>query len=163
MKTSRLIYKSIATAEVVSNPTLRDLESNAASANAAKGITGLLVMSGNVFLQVLEGSAVEITGLFGRIMQDKRHRQVELITFETGMERYFEDWNMRLVDLYDLPGDKRALISAKYPGKAGEVCIPSGIHSVYAFLFDARELCLSAPWHRPTSEIPQQDESTGPA
>lgn len=146
MKMSRLIYKSIATAEVISNRTLRDLEDQASAANSERGISGLLVLTGNVFLQVLEGSAQEVTGLFARIAADKRHRAVELVTFQGISQRSFDDWNMRLVDLYDLPGDKRALMAAKYGDKDGNIVLPDDEHQVYAFLFDAKYLCVTAPW-----------------
>ena len=146
MQIHRLIYKSIATAEVVSNETLRQTESQAAAVNAEKGITGLLVLSGNVFVQVLEGSAEEVTALFGRIMQDKRHHQVTLVSFQAVVERCFEDWTMRLVDLFDLPGEKRALMQSKYSQDKDDIVLPTEVHEVHAFLLDARYVCLSSPW-----------------
>ena len=149
MQIHRLIYKSIATSEVVSNETLRELELQAAAANAENGITGLLVLSGNTFVQVLEGSAEELTALFGRIMQDKRHRQVTLISFQPVVERCFEDWTMRLVDLFDLPGEKRALMQSKYRQDQDDVLLPTEVHEVHAFLLDARYVCLSSPWSAP--------------
>jgi len=147
MTLCRLIYKSIATAEVVSNETLRDLERKSGDSNMAKGITGLLVLTENVFLQVLEGSAVDVTDLFGRISADKRHRRLELVTFEPAASRLFDEWGMRLVDLYDLPGDKRALMAAKYANDNGEIAIPDDPHLVYAFLLDAKHVCVSTPWN----------------
>lgn len=147
MTLCRMIYKSIATAEVVSNETLRDLEKRAGEINMTKGITGLLVLTGNSFLQVLEGTAVDVTELFGRISSDKRHRRLELITFEPAPSRLFDEWAMRLVDLYDLPGEKRALMAAKYAGAKGEITVPSDPHLVYAFLLDAKHVCVSAPWN----------------
>ncbi len=161
MKSCRLIYRSISTAEVVSNQTLRDLERKSSERNAKEGITGLLVLSGNIFLQVLEGSALDVTGLFGRIIPDKRHRQVELVTFESGIERYFDDWNMRLVDLDDLPGEKRTLMATKYAGKDGAILVPTDVHLVYAFLFDAKHLCLSAPWSLGGDTHVPDDEAAG--
>ena len=151
MTLCRLIYKSIATAEVVSNETLRDLENKAGESNAEKGITGLLVLTGNVFLQVLEGPAVDVTELFGRISVDKRHRRLELITFEPTASRLFDEWGMRIVDLYDLPGEKRALIADKYAGDKGEICVPGDPNLVHAFLLDAKYVCVSAPWTTPDS------------
>ena len=149
MQIHRLIYKSIATAEVVSNETLRELESQAAAANAENGITGLLVLSGNRFVQVLEGPAEVLTALFGRIMQDKRHHQVTLISFQPVVERCFEDWTMRLVDLFDLPGEKRALMQSKYRHDQDDILLPTDVHEVHAFLLDARYVCLSSPWSAP--------------
>jgi hypothetical protein len=163
MNVSRLIYKSIATAEVVSNETLRDLEQKSAAANAAQGISGLLILSGNVFLQVLEGAARDITALFGRIVADKRHRQVELVTFEAIAERSFDDWNMRLVDLYDLSGDKRAYLASKYKVENGSILIPDGLCQICGLLLDARFVCLSAPWNNPGESAVSTEAGGQPA
>ncbi len=156
MTLCRLIYKSIAVAEIVSNETLRELEDTASGNNSANGITGLLVLAGNVFIQVLEGSAADVTRLFGLISADKRHRQVELITFEPTTARLFDEWGMRLVDLYDLPGDQRALMAEKYAGDKDEIDVPSEPHLVYAFLFDAKHICVNTPWYADDS-APTQD------
>ncbi len=161
MKSCRLIYKSISTVETVSNQTLRELERKSSENNAKEDITGLLVLSGNIYLQVLEGSATNVTALFGRIIRDKRHRQVELVTFESGIERYFDDWNMRLVDLDDLPGEKRTLMATKYAGKDGKILVPTDVHLIYAFLFDTKHLCLSEPWSLTGDTHVSDDEATG--
>lgn len=55
MNLCRLIYRSVATAEMVSNQTLRDLEAKAFAANSEHGITGLLVLSGSVFFTGTRG------------------------------------------------------------------------------------------------------------
>ena len=158
MKPSRLIYRSLATEEVISNEALRDIESKASENNSTKGITGLLVLSGNTFVQVLEGPALDITVLFGRIMADKRHRQVQLVSFESGVERGFDDWNMRLVDLYDLPGEQRALMAAKYPAKGGDIAVPSETYLIHAFMLDAKYICRSVPSRAGVDAQPAVDE-----
>lgn len=163
MTISRLIYKSIASAEIVSNETLRDLEQVSAKSNAAQGISGLLVLSGNVFLQVLEGDARDVTALFARIAADKRHRQVELITFETVAERSFDDWHMRLIDLYDLPGEKRAFLTSKYKAVNDGIEIPDNLCQVCSLLLDARYLCLSVPWNNPGAAEQTPDAGSQPA
>lgn len=53
---------------------------------------------------------------------------------------------MRLVDIYDLPGDKRALMISKYGEKNGNIILPEDEHQLYAFLFDAKTLCGTSPW-----------------
>jgi hypothetical protein len=148
MKLSRLIYKSTAAAEVVSNRVLREIEGQASAANTKKGITGLLVLTGDTFLQVLEGPALDVTALFGNIIADKRHRAVELVTFQPIGGRSFDAWSMRTVDLYDLPGDRRGLMAAKYAGKDGVIAIPDDEYLVHAFLLDAKFVCSSTPWKR---------------
>jgi hypothetical protein len=149
MKPCRLIYKSVAVEDVVSNETLRNLEAQASERNAEDGITGLLVLSGNTFLQALEGPAKAVTALFARIASDKRHSQIELVTFEPSVDPLFDDWRMRLVDLYDLPGERRALLAAKYQVHEGDILIPGDLHLVYGLLLDAKQLCDSTPWQAP--------------
>ena len=156
MNLFRLIYKSVAAADIVSNETLRDLEVKSLENNSAHGITGLLVLVGNRFVQVLEGSAADVSSLFISISRDKRHTQVELISFEPAVSRLFDDWGMRLVDLYDLPGEKRAVMAAKYAAEDGEIVVPIEIHWVYAFLLDARQMCVSMPWQKPGSSLPSE-------
>ena len=148
MRLCRLVYKSIATAEVISNQMLRELEQQAIVANAQRDITGLLVLTGNVFVQVLEGDARELTALFATIAGDRRHRAVELLFVKSVGERLFEDWTMRAVDLYDLPGEKRALMAAKYEGKDGMILVPDEEILLNTFLLDARFFCSSSPWQR---------------
>lgn len=60
---------------------------------------------------------------------------------------------MRAVDLYDLPGEKRALMAAKYEGKDGMIIVPDDEAIVTAFLLDARFVCSSSPWQ--TSNDPK--------
>ena len=148
---------------MVSNQTLHNLELKSSVANAEHSITGLLVLSGNVYLQVLEGGSRDVTELFGRIIRDKRHHLVELVSFEAVAERFFDDWNMRLVDLHDLPGDKRVAMTTKYESQDGNIQVPIDVHKVLAFLLDVKHLCNSTPWRNPdnpsANEISAKDSS----
>jgi hypothetical protein len=145
MKRCRLIYKSKSTSDFPSNEEIRDITAKATKYNATQGITGLLVLSGNRFLQVLEGPYREVNALFGRIMRDSRHDEIELITFEALETHYFDNWHMRLVDLYDLPSGPRDLFARKYPHEDGIILIPEHIHEVYALLLDAKAVCAASP------------------
>ena len=55
---------------------------------------------------------------------------------------------MRLVDVYDLPGEKRAFMTAKYRQDKDEIVVPSDVQLMHGFLLDAKYLCLSEPWHQ---------------
>lgn len=151
MENCRLIYKSVATTDVVSNESINHLVQQAAQANNARQITGLLLLSGNRFLQVLEGPYSDVNRLFCNIVRDARHRDVELITFEPMESRYFEDWNMRLVDLYELTKYPREFFAAKYQYHEGAILIPERLHEVYSLLLDAKALCLTTPWKKAVS------------
>lgn len=145
MTTCRLIYRSTATAEVVSNATIRDIAEKAAVANREHGITGLLVLTGRTFVQVLEGPCTAVNALYARIIADKRHREVELVAFEQIDSACFDDWGMRLVDLYDLPKAAREFMALKYRHTDGRVVVPEGIHELFSFLLDARAICTATP------------------
>ena len=99
----RLIYKSIPNEDFVSNETVRDIVEKGAVKNSERGITGLLILTGHEFLQVLEGPTRQVNELYLTISRDERHKEVELISFEQINKRFFQTWNMRLVDLWDLP------------------------------------------------------------
>jgi hypothetical protein len=145
MNRCRLIYKSKSTSDAPSNAEIRDITAKATKHNAEHGITGLLVLSGNRFLQVLEGPYHAVNALFSKIMRDARHDEIELITFEALETHYFDDWHMRLVDLYDLPSGPRDLFARKYPHEDGSILIPEHIHEVYALLLDAKAVCAVSP------------------
>jgi hypothetical protein len=147
----RLIYKSRASTDVVSNEAINHLVEQSAQANEARQITGLLLLSGNRFLQVLEGPYHDVNRLYGNIMRDTRHRDVELVAFEPMESRYFEEWNMRLVDLYELSKYPREFIAAKYKYRDGVILIPERLHEVYSLLLDAKALCLTTPWKKKKS------------
>ncbi len=146
MSQCRLIYRSTVSDKLIANETLRDLVQRSSESNKAAGITGLLLLSGDQFLQVLEGPSDAVNALFGRIIRDKRHRDVRLLTFEPIGDTYFDDWNMYLVDLFDLPKGPRDCLERKYKSSEGAVEIPERLHEVYALLLDARAMCLNRPW-----------------
>lgn len=113
--------------------------------NLRDKITGLLLLSGDRFLQVLEGDSKAVNRLYGKIYQDSRHREVELISFESIDVPYFETWGMRLVDLYDLPTHPRQFLMDKYEHLDGDIQIPSRLHEVFSLLLDAKALCQPNP------------------
>jgi len=68
--------------------------------NPSKHITGMLVASGDLFYQLLEGPRDEIDELYARITKDPRHEQILLLESEIGnFERICPDWAMQKVDL----------------------------------------------------------------
>lgn len=150
MSHCRLIYQSVCVRNPIDNDDLRDLVQRSTENNRAAGITGLLLLSGNRFLQVLEGPSDAVNALFGRIIRDKRHRDVQLLTYEPMGDAYFDDWNMYLVDLFDLPKAPREYLARKYATYEGAVRIPNRLHEVYALLLDARSICLTRPWEAPS-------------
>ncbi len=79
----------------------------AAEANEREQITGMLVTSGRLFFQIIEGPADAIDRLWGRISRDPRHQNVLILAEEQGdLLRLCPDWAMRAVDL-DAGGQRR--------------------------------------------------------
>jgi hypothetical protein len=67
--------------------------------NPARGITGLLCVGGDVFVQVLEGDREAVSDLYGAIANDRRHTCVRLLRFEEIAERRFAQWTMGTIHL----------------------------------------------------------------
>lgn len=67
--------------------------------NQERGITGFLCISGDIFIQVLEGGRDAISELFVKIANDPRHTSVRLLAYEEIPQRKFGGWSMGQVDL----------------------------------------------------------------
>ena len=94
----RCVYASRA-ATNLSNEMIEDILESSRVNNPARGITGILCHSGNVFIQVLEGGRDEVCDLYNSIVRDQRHANVRLLAFEEIRERKFSNWTMGHVDL----------------------------------------------------------------
>ena len=143
MKRCRLIYKSIAYPESLKKEELSKLLEICMKNNNKYGIYGLLVLSGDRFLQVLEGPPKFVNLVFQKIVQDKRHYDVELISYEDIGTNYFYNWNMRLIDLEKLTEPTRELFLKKYPHNDRTIIYPDNLLLVYSLLLDARITELS--------------------
>lgn len=73
--------------------------------NAARGVTGVLLYYGGLFLQVLEGEDTRLADLMETLRRDRRHGDLRIILDEPTDERHFPDWSMAFVDLADLPAE----------------------------------------------------------
>lgn len=63
-------------------------------------VTGILIGVGDYFFQILEGEEATVNQLVEKIGRDPRHRDVTILSAETGCEeRLFSDWNMKAVTL----------------------------------------------------------------
>ncbi len=144
MKRCRLIYRSIASQDVLDSTRLSQLVNQSAANNERQGITGLLLLSGDRFLQVLEGPVKFVNELYAKIINDDRHRAVELISYEPMGTAFFYDWSMRIISLDDtLDKQLRKSLEEKYAEEEGQIQIPDDLMRVYALLLDARWGLLS--------------------
>jgi adenylate cyclase len=103
------LLKRISYVSKFSRPLTRDdidqIAAHAAERNRPRGITGMLMSSGDVFYQVLEGPSDTVDELFRKIAADTRHHDVLVLSAQDDVEdRQFPNWAMKKVNL-----DKAAL------------------------------------------------------
>ena len=94
----RLLYVSQPVGPITTTTTTLILEKSTAY-NKKENITGVLCQGSGLFLQVLEGERSHVNLLYARIMADRTHRNVELLSMEEIMHRRFGQWSMALVYL----------------------------------------------------------------
>ena len=82
---------------------LGTLFTEARSKNKAAGITGALLVSGDCFVQTLEGREPAVREVFDRIQVDRRHDTVAVIETGTVAQRVFPRWSMARVERDDEP------------------------------------------------------------
>lgn len=113
----QLIYVSRATS-AVDRAEWMNLVDEAATLNQRRGITGALLCLDGRFVQVLEGEAPVVHGLFASIAQDPRHADVTIVSQRQVAHRQFSGWAMcgHFVDLAE-PRDaaRFAQVSALLP------------------------------------------------
>jgi hypothetical protein len=101
-------YVSAATVDF-DDKALAELLERARRTNAALDVTGILLLVGSSFFQILEGPPDRVEPLFEKIGRDKRHRRVVMLIKEPIEQRDFRDWSMGLAritskELAALPG-----------------------------------------------------------
>ena len=91
MELTYLIYKSTPT---LTEKDLPEIAEQSKHNNIDRGLTGLLVYGNNQFIQVLEGAEQDIEILYKKLLNDKRHTNLEVVK-KGGLERrYFPTWSM---------------------------------------------------------------------
>lgn len=95
---ARLFYTSQA-APGLSDADLQAILATARAQNAARGVTGLLLLSNGVFSQILEGEEAALRYLVGRIANDRRNHSLEILLVERAVPRVFEHWAMAYLPL----------------------------------------------------------------
>ncbi len=90
-----VVYRSRAVT-ALSDYDLYELVQAAQSRNAAEDITGLMLYDDGRFYQWLEGPAANVARLMHSIENDRRHRDIEILSDKPATQRQFGDWKMRL-------------------------------------------------------------------
>ncbi len=70
--------------------------------NPARGITGLLCFTNDLFVQVLEGGRDSVCDLYNAIVCDERHVNVRLLSYEEIFERRYGNWTMGQVNIQEI-------------------------------------------------------------
>ena len=89
--------------EFVNPMTPADIEhlvDRAAINNDKLEITGILIASGQMFFQVIEGPSRNVDALYDVIKNDARHKNVLMLNSEWGVvKRMFPNWAMKRINL----------------------------------------------------------------
>ena len=96
----RAVYVSRAVGPQTGTVTARIL-ATAETHNATHAISGVLCQGQGLYLQVLEGERAQVNRLYAQILQDRRHQDVQMLSFEEITERRYPDWSMAHVVLPD--------------------------------------------------------------
>lgn len=71
--------------------------------NPPEGLTGVLAVDGDRFLQVLEGSRQGVSTTFRRIARDAAHRGLQIVFCGEVDQRCFSDWSVAVLREDSLP------------------------------------------------------------
>ncbi len=93
-----IVYISTAT-ERMHVDELDEIHRRAAQYNAKKHITGMLIYSGQYFIQAIEGNRTRVEALYQRINQDHRHHKCMILLAQNIRKRAFQKWHMGVLDL----------------------------------------------------------------
>lgn len=95
----RITYVSTAT-KTISKAELDQISTASIRNNAKAGVTGILLLCGNFFFQILEGEEESVDQVLERIRRDTRHQDLQILKVEKVQgQREFADWSMRTVYL----------------------------------------------------------------
>ena len=95
---TRLLYVSKPVGPITTYVTSSILEVCRVNNKKAE-ITGVLCQGSGIYMQVIEGQRSVISALFSKIIADKRHNTVELLSVEEIQKRQYGQWSMALVQL----------------------------------------------------------------
>jgi hypothetical protein len=80
-----------------------DIESKSVEANNARDVTGLLIVSGDRILQILEGPENAVRELYTKIEADGRHTVTKMVSAVVDEVRLLLSWNMVVRKLTGTP------------------------------------------------------------
>lgn len=93
----KALYKLIYSSTRQPNCTDKDIQDILESCkknNPNYDVTGVLLHSEHRFIQYIEGSSERVIGLYDKIKDDKRHKNVVMLSYAPIKERLFPSWHM---------------------------------------------------------------------
>lgn len=69
--------------------------------NERNGITGVLVINENYFLQSIEGARPVVNGLLRELIKDDRHFSLQIVECREVEQRRWDKWSMKYLTLSD--------------------------------------------------------------
>lgn len=106
MRLHRLIYYSQMTLDLRIGDFATQINEILASArrnNIMTDVSGMLLYHSRHFIQIMEGSRVELSRTFRRLSYDPRHTRQILMEVKEIDVRSFNDWSMAFIDMRDIP------------------------------------------------------------
>ena len=94
----RLLYVIQPVGPITTTMTTLILEKSDSN-NKKEKITGVLCQGSGLWMQVLEGERSKVNLLYARIMADRNHQNIQLLSMEEITQRRFGEWSMALVYL----------------------------------------------------------------
>lgn len=142
----QILYCSLAK-QPMDLPALQALACSVAQLNRMDHITGLLMYSDGVFVQLIEGPPQAVAHLWARLLRDPRHYGVvQLYHYRELERRTCQNWNMKLVSFETLHG---IVHNAREEVRAGQ-------HTPWAHAIERMDFLLSqANWHDFVKDIKQ--------
>lgn len=101
MKTATELYEILYISTMAPEAPLSvvgEIAAHARAANAASGITGVLIFDGLRFCQQVEGKQKNVLALMERMYQDTRHSHVEVFHHGPLSERRFKHFSVAFAD-----------------------------------------------------------------
>jgi hypothetical protein len=92
MVLGQLVYISQPTSEI--QEAVSEFMPVAREKNKEYGISGLIIVDNNFYLQVIEGGRENINQLYGNIVRDKRHKFCTLLRYIQIKTKDFPSWDM---------------------------------------------------------------------
>jgi Sensors of blue-light using FAD len=130
-----LIYVSRANEGLLTRHSRQNLRIHAQIQNTRRDITGLLLYSNGVIMQVLQGDETLVRKCYARIATDNRHRDVTLLRADTISVRTFAKWSMAQIDIESSAGlseDKMQVMLAK--AQREDAPVPEGLELIQLFV-----------------------------